>query len=81
VLYHLDLPVPPSSPGVVAGDVRHARYEGEKTRQPWKGEINLHPMQVGPPLEVLRTAHSFDPSLACAIHTFDLDGTEVTRVS
>lgn len=23
------------------------------------------------PLEVLRTVHSFDPCLACAIHTFD----------
>ncbi|NQU50442.1 MAG: nickel-dependent hydrogenase large subunit [Planctomycetes bacterium] len=27
------------------------------------------------PLEVLRTIHSFDPCLACAIHTHDPDGT------
>ncbi|MCG6925002.1 MAG: nickel-dependent hydrogenase large subunit [Acidobacteria bacterium] len=32
------------------------------------------------PLEVLRTIHSFDPCLACAIHTLDLEGREVARV-
>jgi hydrogenase large subunit len=32
------------------------------------------------PLEVLRTIHSFDPCIACAIHTLDLDGKEIARV-
>ena len=32
------------------------------------------------PLEVLRTVHSFDPCLACAIHTQDLEGQEIARV-
>jgi hydrogenase large subunit len=32
------------------------------------------------PLEVLRTIHSFDPCLACAIHTHDAEGTELARV-
>jgi len=32
------------------------------------------------PLEVLRTIHSFDPCLACAIHTLDPDGNEVSKV-
>jgi hydrogenase large subunit len=32
------------------------------------------------PLEALRTIHSFDPCLACAIHTHDADGTERARV-
>ncbi len=32
------------------------------------------------PLEVLRTIHSFDPCLACAIHTLDLEGKEIARV-
>ena len=32
------------------------------------------------PLEVLRTIHSFDPCLACAIHTHDPDGTERSKV-
>src|SRR6266568_258340 len=32
------------------------------------------------PLEALRTIHSFDPCLACAIHTVDADGQEIARV-
>jgi hydrogenase large subunit len=32
------------------------------------------------PLEVLRTVHSFDPCIACAIHTLDVEGNEVARV-
>jgi len=32
------------------------------------------------PLELIRTVHSFDPCLACAIHTFDPQGHEITRV-
>ncbi len=32
------------------------------------------------PLEVLRTVHSFDPCLACAIHTLDVDGNEIAKV-
>jgi len=32
------------------------------------------------PLEVLRTVHSFDPCLACAIHMFDPDNGEIVRV-
>jgi hydrogenase large subunit len=32
------------------------------------------------PLEVLRTVHSFDPCLACAIHTVDVEGKELSKV-
>ncbi len=32
------------------------------------------------PLEVLRTVHSFDPCMACAVHVIDSRGTEVTQV-
>ena len=32
------------------------------------------------PLEVLRTVHSFDPCLACAVHVQDEDGHEVVQV-
>jgi len=32
------------------------------------------------PLEALRTIHSFDPCLACAIHTVDAEGEEIARV-
>jgi len=32
------------------------------------------------PLEVVRTVHSFDPCLACAVHTHDPAGNEIARV-
>lgn len=32
------------------------------------------------PLEVLRTVHSFDPCLACAIHTTDVEGNDIATV-
>ncbi len=32
------------------------------------------------PLEVVRTVHSFDPCLACAVHTHDTGGHEIARV-
>ena len=32
------------------------------------------------PLEVIRTVHSFDPCLACAIHMVEPDGGEIVRV-
>ena len=32
------------------------------------------------PLEALRTIHSFDPCLACAVHTHDPSGREISRV-
>jgi hydrogenase large subunit len=32
------------------------------------------------PLEILRTIHSFDPCLACAVHVIDPDGEELVRV-
>ncbi len=32
------------------------------------------------PLEVLRTIHSFDPCLACAIHTTNPEGEELSRI-
>ncbi len=32
------------------------------------------------PLEVIRTVHSFDPCLACAVHMVDTDNNEIVRV-
>jgi hydrogenase large subunit len=32
------------------------------------------------PLEVLRTVHSFDPCIACAVHMLDPEGKEVVKV-
>jgi Ni,Fe-hydrogenase I large subunit len=32
------------------------------------------------PIEILRTIHSFDPCMACAVHVMDAKGREVTRI-
>jgi hydrogenase large subunit len=32
------------------------------------------------PLEILRTIHSFDPCLACAVHVLTPDGEELIQV-
>jgi len=32
------------------------------------------------PIEILRTVHSFDPCMACAVHVVDARGREVTRI-
>lgn len=32
------------------------------------------------PVEILRTVHSFDPCMACAVHVVDIEGKEVTRI-
>jgi hydrogenase large subunit len=42
-----------------------------------KGQSVLDPKQ---PLEILRTIHSFDPCLACAVHVIDPDGEELIEV-
>ena len=36
---------------------------------------------VKQPLEILRTIHSFDPCLACAVHVYDEHGKTVSRVT
>ena len=33
------------------------------------------------PLEILRTIHSFDPCMACAIHMVDADGKDLGEVA
>jgi Ni,Fe-hydrogenase I large subunit len=32
------------------------------------------------PIEILRTIHSFDPCMACAVHVTDAEGREVVRI-
>ncbi|MEA3642984.1 MAG: nickel-dependent hydrogenase large subunit, partial [Lamprobacter sp.] len=32
------------------------------------------------PIEILRTVHSFDPCIACAVHISDPDGEEVLNI-
>ena len=48
---------------------------------PYEASLVGNPVAVADkPLEVLRTVHSFDPCIACAVHTIDPEGKEITNV-
>ena len=48
---------------------------------PYEASLVGNPVaQSDKPLEVLRTIHSFDPCIACAVHTIDPEGKEITNV-
>ncbi len=48
---------------------------------PYEASLIGNPIAVPEkPLEVLRTVHSFDPCIACAVHILDPKGTQFSRV-
>lgn len=50
-------------------------------RGPYEAALVGTPMaDPNKPLEILRTIHSFDPCLACAVHVVDATGNEVVKV-
>jgi Ni,Fe-hydrogenase I large subunit len=50
-------------------------------RGPWEQALIGTPVaDPRQPVEVLRTVHSFDPCMACAVHLVDPDSGQVTRV-
>jgi hydrogenase large subunit len=55
--------------------------DGQGQKGPYEASLVGNPVaDPKRPLEALRTVHSFDPCLACAIHTVDADGNEVAEV-
>jgi hydrogenase large subunit len=55
--------------------------DGKGTPGPYEASLVGNPMADAKlPLEVLRTVHSFDPCIACAVHMLDPHGTELTKV-
>jgi hydrogenase large subunit len=55
--------------------------DDKQVRGPYEASLMGNPVaDAERPLEVLRTVHSFDPCLACAIHTVDVEGNEIARV-
>jgi hydrogenase large subunit len=55
--------------------------DGKDQKGPYEASLVGNPIANAElPLEALRTIHSFDPCLACAIHTVDQDGEEIARV-
>lgn len=50
-------------------------------RGPYEAALIGTPVQdPEQPVEILRTVHSFDPCMACAVHVVDAEGKEVTRI-
>jgi hydrogenase large subunit len=48
---------------------------------PYEAALKGHQLHdAKQPIEVLRTIHSFDPCIACAVHVTDPDGEELVRV-
>jgi len=48
---------------------------------PYEASLLKNPVaQPDHPLEVVRTIHSFDPCMACAVHTFDAEGNNIAKV-
>ena len=48
---------------------------------PYEASLVNNPVaDAGRPLEVLRTVHSFDPCIACAVHMLEPGGSEICRV-
>ncbi len=55
--------------------------DGKDQKGPYEASLVGNPIaDPALPLEALRTIHSFDPCLACAIHTVDAEGQEIARV-
>jgi hydrogenase large subunit len=55
--------------------------DGLDRRGPYEAALEGHAL-VDPeqPIEILRTIHSFDPCIACAVHLTDPEGEEVLRI-
>jgi hydrogenase large subunit len=55
--------------------------DGEGKQSAYESSLMDTPVaDIHQPLEILRTIHSFDPCLACAVHLYDEDGKQVSRV-
>ena len=55
--------------------------DAQNQRGPWEEAlVGLPIADPAKPLEVLRTIHSFDPCMACAVHIVDVNNNEVMKV-
>ncbi len=66
---------------VVPGTWNGSPRDGKGQRGPYEEALIGTPVaNIEQPVEILRTVHSFDPCMACAVHVVDPDGNEVTRI-
>jgi hydrogenase large subunit len=55
--------------------------DAQGNQGPYEAALKGHQLQdVKQPLEILRTIHSFDPCIACAVHLTDPVGNELMQV-
>ena len=64
--------------GVDLSDLASGDVEAPWQRAALEHNHELHDARQ--PLEILRTIHSFDPCIACAVHLSDEDGQEIIQV-
>lgn len=66
---------------VVASQWNAGPRDGGGTAGPYEFALTGHVLaNLQKPLEVLRTIHSFDPCIGCAVHILDPDGEPLVRV-
>ena len=55
--------------------------DAQGNQGPYEAALKGHQLQdVSQPIEILRTVHSFDPCIACAVHLTDPNGKELMQV-
>jgi hydrogenase large subunit len=55
--------------------------DAKGNRSSYEASLMDTPMaKADQPLEILRTVHSFDPCIACAVHLYDPDGKKVNQI-
>ncbi|RMD79600.1 MAG: hydrogenase 1 large subunit, partial [Lentisphaerae bacterium] len=64
-------------PGTWNGSPRDARNQRGPYEEALIGTPVADPDQ---PVEILRTVHSFDPCMACAVHVVDTEGNEIIKI-
>ena len=66
---------------VVPGTWNGSPRDAAKQRGPYEEALIGTPVaDPDQPVEILRTIHSFDPCMACAVHVLDTDGNEIIKV-
>ena len=66
---------------VVPGTWNGSPRDAANRRGPYEEALIGTPVaNIEQPVEILRTVHSFDPCMACAVHVVDAAGKETTRI-
>jgi Ni,Fe-hydrogenase I large subunit len=66
---------------VVPGTWNSSPRDAKGQRGPYEASLIGTPVaDPNRPVEILRTIHSFDPCMACAVHVVDPEGKEVTKI-